>query len=225
MQIFPRQLNLLPLALAGAALVGGGAITLGLWYYASPANLQVGYTPEQPVPYSHRLHVGELGLDCRYCHANVEDSAEAMIPPTQTCMGCHNTVRTESARLEPIRQSWETGESVEWVRVHQLPDHTNFNHSAHLYGAMSRNEAGEEQRVAVGCETCHGRIDRMDVVGVVEPIAMQWCLECHRDPGPNLRPVDEITTMGWEADASWIDQESVHADAVNPPQNCSGCHQ
>lgn len=224
MQIFPRQLNLLPLALAGAALAGGGALTLGVWYYASPSNLQVGYTPEQPVPYSHRLHVGELGMDCRYCHANVEESAEAMIPPTQTCMGCHNVVRTESEMLAPIRESWETGESVEWVRVHQLPDHTYFNHSAHLYGALSVDADGNEARVAIGCESCHGRIDEAEVVGVVEPIAMQWCLECHRDPGPNLRPVEEITTMGWEADDAWAANEAVHAAAVNPPENCSGCH-
>lgn len=220
MQIFPRQLNLLPLALAGAALAAGAPLVLGLWYYASPSNLQVGYTPEQPVPYSHRLHVDELGLDCRYCHANVENSAEAMVPPTQTCMGCHAVVQTESGRLEPIRNSWETGESVEWVRVHQLPDHTYFDHSTHLYGALAEN--GE--RVAIGCETCHGRIDQMEVVGVDQPIAMQWCLECHRDPGPNLRPANEITNMGWEPDETWTANEAIYAAAVNPPENCSGCH-
>ncbi|MEM9861325.1 MAG: cytochrome c3 family protein [Myxococcota bacterium] len=220
MQIFPRQLNLLPIALAGAALTAGGALTLGIWYYASPSHLQVGYSPEQPVPYSHRLHAGELGMDCRYCHANVEDSAHAMVPPTQTCMGCHNVVYTESAKLEPVRQSWASGESIEWVRVHKIPDHSYFNHSTHLYGA----EAENGDRVAIGCESCHGRIDQAEVVGVVEPIAMQWCLECHRNPGPNLRPVEEITTMGWEPDEAWMENESMHAAAVNPPENCSGCH-
>ena len=224
MQIFPRQLNLLPVVLAGAALAGGGVLTLAVWYYFSPSNLQVGYAPEQPVPYSHRLHVGELGMDCRYCHANVERSAEAMVPPTQTCMGCHNVVRQGSARLEPIRESWETQLPVEWVRVHKLPDHTYFDHSVHLYGALSRQADGTEARVAVGCETCHGRIDQMEVVTIAEPIAMQWCLECHRDPGERLRPVEEITTMGWEPSEEWANQAVAHANAVNPPTHCSGCH-
>lgn len=224
MQIFPRQLNLLPVVLAGAALAGGGVLTLGVWYYFSPSNLQVGYAPEQPVPYSHRLHVGELGMDCRYCHANVERSAEAMIPPTQTCMGCHAVVHQGSARLEPVRESWETQLPVEWVRVHKLPDHTYFNHSAHLYGALSRDAEGNEVRVAVGCETCHGRIDQMEVVTIAEPIAMQWCLECHRDPGERLRPVDEIITMGWEPSEEWSTDVQAHANAVNPPTHCSGCH-
>src|SRR5215213_8286521 len=102
MQIFPRQLNLLPVVLAVAVVAGGAAVTLALYYYASPRNLQVGYRPEQPVHYSHRLHAGELGLDCRYCHANVERSQEAMIPPTQTCMGCHSVIDTNLGSLEPI---------------------------------------------------------------------------------------------------------------------------
>jgi len=225
MQIFPRELNLLPMVLAGVATVAGAGLVLVVWIYFSPKHLQVGYSPEQPVPYSHRLHAGELGMDCRYCHANVERSAEAMVPPTQTCMGCHAIVRTGSARLEPIRESWETGEAMEWVRVHQLPDHTYFNHSTHLYGALARTgESGEEVRVAIGCESCHGRIDQMEVVGVAEPIAMQWCLECHRDPSEHLRPVEEITTMGWEPSDEWLEHTDEHVAAVLPPTHCSGCH-
>ncbi|MFO0693592.1 MAG: cytochrome c3 family protein [Polyangiales bacterium] len=207
MQIFPRQLNLLPAVLAVAALAGGIGIVLVFWIYFSPRNLQVGYAPDQPVRYSHRLHAGELGIDCRYCHANVERSQEAMIPPTQTCMGCHNIVRNQSAALAPVRESWETGRSVEWVRVHKLPEHTYFDHSVHL-------------AAGVGCVSCHGRVDQMEVVRIEQPIAMGWCLDCHRNPGPNLRPADQITNMAWEPDENWQPQVA----SVNPPTHCSGCH-
>jgi hypothetical protein len=130
MQIFPRELNYLPLALAIVAGGLGAGVFILFWVYFTPPNLQVGYTPKQPVEYSHRLHAGELGLDCRYCHSQVERSHEAMVPPTQTCMGCHAVVRTESEKLAPVRESWETDESIAWIRVHQLPDHAFFNHSA-----------------------------------------------------------------------------------------------
>ncbi len=212
MQIFPRQLNFLPLVIAVLA-TGGLVTTVGIfWYYFSPKNLQVGYQPEQPVPYSHRLHAGELGMDCRYCHSNVETTAHATVPPTQTCMGCHAVVRPDSARLAPVRESWETGESLHWVKAHVLPDHAYFDHSVHL-------------AAGVGCVSCHGRIDQMETVRVVEPIAMQWCLECHRDPGPHLRPRDQITNMEWEPDEEWARTGLQQAlAAVNPPEHCSGCH-
>jgi hypothetical protein len=210
MQIFPRTLNLLPLVLAIVTFVAGGAVTGIVWYYFSPKNLQVGYTPEQPVHYSHRLHAGELGIDCRYCHANVERSAEALVPPTQTCMGCHSVIKTQSARLALVRQSWETGEPIPWVRVHKLADHAYFNHAVHL-------SAG------VGCSSCHGRVDQMEVVGVQTPLSMGWCLECHRNPGPHLRPRDQITNMAWVQTASEEEQQRLAAN-VHPPENCSGCH-
>ena len=123
MQIFPRELNYLPLALALAAGGLGAGVFILFWVYFTPPNLQVGYTPKQPVEYSHRLHAGELGMDCRYCHSQVERSHEAMVPPTQTCMGCHAIVRTESQKLAPVRESWETDASIAWVRVYQVPDH------------------------------------------------------------------------------------------------------
>lgn len=208
MQIFPRSLNLLPLVAAVALAIGGGVATFIVAYYFSYWNVQVGYAPVQPVPFSHRLHAGQLGMDCRYCHANVERSYEAMIPPTQTCMGCHSVVRTESAALAPVRASWETGDPVEWVRVHNLPDHAYFDHSVHL-------SAG------VGCATCHGRIDQMEVVTLQSPLSMSWCLDCHRDPEPNLRPVSEITNMAYEREEG-VDIE--YARYVLPPETCSGCH-
>jgi hypothetical protein len=205
MQIFPRSLNKLPLLVAVVANLALVGVVFVFWYWLSPKNLVMGYMPTQPVPYSHRLHVGQLGLDCRYCHANIERAAKAMIPPTQTCMGCHAIVKTDSAKLEPIRTSWQTGKAVEWVQVHRLPDHVFFDHSVHLHAG-------------VGCISCHGRVDEEEVVKVQVPMSMGWCLECHRDPTPNLRPRSEITNMTWTNDGSF------KPPAVNPPQNCSGCH-
>jgi len=208
MQLFPRALNKLGLAVAVGANSVLVLVVFLFWYYGSPKNLQVGYAPLQPVPYSHRLHAGELGMDCRYCHANIERAAHAMVPATQTCMGCHSLVKTESPKLAVIRDSWKTGQPVEWIKVHKLPEHSYFNHSAHL-------SAG------VGCATCHGRIDQMEVVRLDKPIAMGWCLNCHRNPTPNLRPKDQITNMSWTPDmapAGW------QPPKVNPPVNCSGCH-
>jgi len=214
MQIFPKSLNLLPLIAALGVAVGGGVATFVVVYYFSPRFLQVGYAPEQPVPYSHRLHAGQLGIDCRYCHANVERSFEAMIPPTQTCMGCHSQIRTDSARLQPVRDSWESGEPIEWVRVHNIPDHAYFDHSVHL-------SAG------VGCVSCHGRVDRAEVVQVEEPLSMGWCLDCHRNPEEHLRPTSRITDMDWTQEQATEEERAEIAlllDRAVPPENCSGCH-
>ena len=207
MQLFPRSLNFLPLALAVGAGGLGAGVTGAIWYYFSPKNTQVGYQPKQPIAYSHKLHAGELGIDCRYCHANVERSQEAMIPPTATCMGCHAVVKPDSALLAPLHDAWKSGRPVPWVRVHKLPDHVFFDHSVHL-------------AKGVGCVTCHGRIDQEVEVRQETPLAMGWCLECHRDPGPNLRPKDQITNMTWKGGAEGAEL----AAAVQPPEHCSGCH-
>lgn len=214
MQIFPKPLNYLPLVAALGVAIGGGVVTFVFVYYFSPRNLQVGYAPEQPVPYSHRLHAGQLGIDCRYCHANVERSYEAMLPPTQTCMGCHAQIRTESARLEPVRASWASGDPVEWVRVHNVPDHAYFDHSVHL-------------AAGVGCVSCHGRIDRMEVVYQAEPLSMGWCLDCHRAPAENIRPLSRITDMDWTPEEATETERAEISGLVAravPPENCSGCH-
>jgi hypothetical protein len=208
MQLFSRWMNYLPLALGVGASVLGTGVTVGTWYYLSPKNLQVGYAPEQPVPYSHRLHTGELGLDCRYCHANVERSPEAMLPPTQTCMGCHAVVKPDSPQLAALRDSWKTGNPVPWVRVHELPDHAYFDHSVHL-------PAG------VGCVSCHGRIDQMDVVRLDTPLSMSWCLDCHRDPVNNLRPRSEVTNMSWKPEA---ESPALATASLRAAEHCTGCH-
>ncbi len=210
MQLFPRSLNYLPLIGALAAMLGGAGLTFAVWYYASPWNTQVGYAPVQPVPYSHKLHAGELGIDCRYCHSSVERSQEAMIPPTQTCMGCHAMVQQESKKLTHVRESWESGMPVEWVRIHRLPDHAFFDHSAHL-------------AAGVGCASCHGRVDQMEVVRQDQPLSMSWCLDCHRDPGQHIRPKDQITNMAWEPPTE-AEVLAANAAQVNPPEHCSGCH-
>ncbi len=212
-QLFPKKANALPLLSLGGALLGGVFLIFAVWYWFSPEFRVVGYQPEQPVPYSHQLHVDQLGLDCQYCHSNVENSPEANVPPTQTCMNCHAQVRTESLDLALVRESWATGQPIEWVKVHHLPDYAHFSHAAHVNGG-------------VGCETCHGRIDQMVVVTQVEPLSMGWCLDCHRQPELYLRPNDEVTTMGYVQPADFVERnlQRIRQEGIRPPTNCSACH-
>lgn len=187
-------------------------VALGFWYYGTNKHLEVGYEPTQPVDYSHKLHAGDLGMDCRYCHSTVESSSFATIPSTQVCMNCHSKVRADSPKLLPVRESFAFDKPIPWVRVHKLPEYVYFNHGAHL-------SAG------VGCSSCHGRVDQMVKVSQREPLSMSWCLDCHRDPGPSLRPEGELTNMAWKPPA----QAPARAVApngreVNPPLHCSGCH-
>ncbi|MGC6416978.1 MAG: cytochrome c3 family protein [Bradymonadia bacterium] len=206
---FPSWHNIVPPIFF---LVVGPVATIlaigGVWYYFSPKFTDVGYMPEQPVHYSHKLHAGELKIDCRYCHTSVEKTAWAGVPPTQTCMNCHNAVKTKSPKLELVRQSWKTGESIPWVRVHKVADYAYFNHSAHI-------------QVGVGCESCHGRIDQMVEVWQSQPLSMGWCLECHNAPEKHLRPKDKVTVMGYVPDPA--DKAKIVKE-VNPPIHCSGCH-
>jgi len=197
---------------AGALIIFVPIYLLAITYYGgSPETTDVGYAPEQPVPYSHALHVGQLGLDCRYCHANVERSAHAMIPPTQTCMICHARVLTDSIKLAPVRQSADKGVSIGWVRVHDLPDYAYFDHSAHV----SRG---------VGCRSCHGRVDRMERVAQVERLSMGWCLECHRNPEPHLRPQELVTAMDCSSDDPGLGARLRREKHLEPSTDCSTCH-
>lgn len=183
-------------------------------YGVSAEAIRIGYQPKQPVPYSHALHAGELGLDCRYCHNTVDRSAKAAVPPAATCMNCHKAIHATSNRLEPVRQAYEYGEPLAWVRVHDLPDYVYFNHSAHVTRG-------------IGCESCHGRIDLMEKVYQAKPLTMRWCLDCHRAPEKHLRPVEEVTTMGYQPTGE--DQISMglrlrKEKDINPPTDCSTCH-
>ena len=210
--IFPRWMNLLPTATAVIAPVAMAAVVAGAWYWLSPGYTDVGYQPRQPVEFSHKLHAGTLGMDCRYCHNTVEVAARAAIPPTATCMNCHKIVKAESEKLALVRESFETGAAIPWVRVHQLPDYAYFDHSVHL-------------AASVGCESCHGRIDQMERVTLMQPLSMGWCLDCHRQPGPHLRPPREITHMGYVASTNGFDRtRSPNGRLLAPPEHCSGCH-
>ena len=211
--LFPRWTNAIR-PLATVAILGGLVYVVVLIAYAtSPKTTNVGYAPTQPVPYSHALHVGRLGMDCRYCHTGVETGAKATLPPTQTCMNCHSHVRATSEKLKPVFDSYASGMPVPWVRVHDLPDFAYFDHSAHV-------------RRGVGFVSCHGRLDRMEVVTQVAPLHMGWCLDCHRAPEPNLRPKDQVTSMTWapEGDALALGAQLRQAYNIQPPTDCSTCH-
>lgn len=196
-----------------AVVLATSFVIFFFWYYGSPKYTDVGYRPKQPVSYSHKLHAGDLGMDCRYCHTGVEISPVAGVPPTQTCMNCHTLVGTDNTKLLPVRESWASGKPIEWIKVHKLPDYAYFNHSAHL-------------RSGVGCETCHGNVANMVVVELKEPLSMGWCLDCHREPESHLRPQSELITMDYvypenqlEYAAKLIDEKQ-----ISPPIDCSGCH-
>lgn len=202
--------DLLPFALGGGGIFVLVIVTFGF----SPNTLAVGFSPDQPIPFSHKLHAGEMGMDCRYCHNTVELGAKAAVPPTETCMNCHDRIQTESPALAPLRESAETGKPIEWSRVHDLPDYVFFDHSAHVTRG-------------VGCVECHGRIDTMDKVRQEKKLSMGWCLDCHRNADDVIRPIDEVTNMTWETD----DQAALAAALtaargreLEPPTSCSGCH-
>ena len=185
-------------------------------YGFSPLTTDVGYQPIQPVPFSHALHAGELGLDCRYCHNTVERAPKAAIPPTQTCFNCHTQIHKDSPKLDPLWESYETGMPVEWIRVHDLPDFSYFNHSAHITRGVS-------------CVECHGRIDKMEVVTQHERLTMGWCLSCHRDPEPHLRDPNLVTDLGWGFDFDEDQRRDegrkwLQINRIAPSQDCSTCH-
>ena len=214
--LFPRWVNLL--LPAAAVMVVGGALYVPTLFAvgASPKALAVGYQPTQPIPYSHALHAGKLGIDCRYCHNTVEKTGFASLPATQTCMNCHTKIRKDSPLLEPLWRSWISGRPVRWVKVHNLANYVYFNHAAHV-------------NHGVGCVECHGRIDRMDVVAQQYPLSMGWCLECHRKPETRLRPRSEITNMDWKppTNRAALGLELKQAYRIHDTAymtSCSTCH-
>lgn len=154
-------------------------------------------------------------MDCRYCHASVERSHEANVPPTQTCMNCHSLVLPESTKLQPVRDSFTSGEPLHWVRVHKIPEYSYFNHAVHL-------------RAGVGCKSCHGNIATMEVVQQQEPLSMGWCLECHRHPENHIRDLSQttVTDMNWTPPANQRDIAAtiIRDKKLQPPEDCSACH-
>ena len=206
-------------------IVLGAAYALAVGAYAtSPKSTNVGYSPKQPVPFSHKTHAGMLKMDCRYCHTTVDKAAHAAVPPTQTCINCHSAanpdgtvdnsaIHTTSEKLLKVRESQATGEPIEWERVHDLPDYVYFDHSAHVNRGVS-------------CVSCHGRIDKMDQVYQAEPLTMSWCIDCHRNPEPHLRPQEFITQLDWEPneDREVLGAKIKESLNIHPSTNCSTCH-
>ena len=214
-QLFPPIFDQLIAIGALAALVALGVGGPLLWELAGSDYVESrDLTLEQPVQFSHRHHVAEIGLDCRYCHNSVENSSFAGIPATNVCMTCHSQLFTDSKILEPIRESYAQNKPIHWQRVHHLPDYVYFNHGIHIHKGVS-------------CVSCHGRVDQMALVRQVKPLTMEWCLDCHRDPGPNLRPADKVFDLGWPRpkdpalDAKLMQDYHIRQTGLT---NCSVCH-
>lgn len=214
--VFPKWSNLL---LPTVLLVGAVAplyVALMVAYGFSPKTTDVGYQPIQPIPFSHAMHVGQLGMHCYYCHNTVEHSGFAAVPPTETCMNCHVGIHRASPRLTPLWESYETGNPIQWRKVHDLPDYAYFNHAAHIQRGVS-------------CVSCHGRVDRMEVVYQHAPLSMGWCLECHRNPEPHLRDPALVTDLAWEFSGTRAEREARQRfwrdlHQINPSEDCSTCH-
>jgi len=211
--IFPKGFDRTFRLVVGALVLALAAVGSVILYVAHPRQADTGYMPHQPVAYSHKLHAGNLGLDCTYCHYTVDKSSFAAVPPTEVCMNCHARVKEKSPQLQLVRESYATGEPIPWVKVHRLPDYVYFNHQAHVTAGVS-------------CVNCHGRVDQMVEVRMVQPLSMAWCLDCHKDPAPNVRPVEYVTKLDWkpEGDPAVVGWRLMQAKHINPPTNCSACH-
>jgi Cytochrome c7 and related cytochrome c len=230
MQIFHRSTN----TISRATIFGAIFVVAALFWAAaeiqrSPYVTYAGVRRSQPVPFSHQHHVAGLGIDCRYCHTSVETSSFAGIPPTKTCMNCHSQIWTGAPLLEPVRESFRSGKSLIWNRANELPDFVYFNHSIHI-------------NKGVGCNTCHGPVDRMPLMYNYASLEMEWCLECHRAPEKYLRPRDQVFNMRYEQPSGvqpvvvdgkeYSDQLSLGTDLVKKYQlrpvaditSCSTCH-
>lgn len=212
-QVFHRSANTFSKVSIFGALFAVAAVLYGLALVNRSSYVTwAGVAREQPVPFSHRHHAGELGIDCRYCHVTVERSAVAGVPPTATCMNCHSQIWRTSPTLEPVRASFRNGTSIPWTRVHDLPDFVYFDHSIHVHKG-------------IGCQSCHGRIDEMNLVWQESSLQMEWCLDCHRNPERYVRPREEIFNMTWGPD----DQESLGPALVREYEiesrvDCNVCH-
>jgi Cytochrome c7 and related cytochrome c len=217
MQIFHRSTNTIAKVSIFGAIFFLGALA---WVYSEL--LRSSYVTgqnvvrDQPVPFSHQHHVAGLGIDCRYCHTSVERSSFAGIPPTETCMNCHRQIWTNAELLEPVRSSYANGTPIQWVRLNDLPDFVYFNHSVHV-------------AKGVGCVTCHGQVDRMPLMFQHASLQMEWCLSCHRNPGPNLRPREEVFNVNWQppaeaAAATALQAKLVKDYDVQSLTSCSTCH-
>jgi len=218
--IFPKWTNRLPVMLIAGALLLSSGVVAGFWYYFTPKYTRVGYQPIQPVSFSHAIHVGQVGLDCRYCHTGEDKSWYSNIPAAGTCMNCHRQVLKDDPRLALVRESAATGRPIPWIQIHRVPDFVYFNHAVHINRGIS-------------CVECHGRVDQMDEVYHAKSLAMAFCLACHRHPAAAVRPLDKVTDLSWK----WSDDPRTAAEMqrvngekfvrewrVQSLQTCSACH-
>jgi Cytochrome c7 and related cytochrome c len=217
MQVFHRSTNTI-----AKVSIFGAVFFIALFAWIFSALLRSSYATgqgvvlKQPIPFSHDHHVAGLGIDCRYCHSSVEVSAFAGMPPTETCMNCHRQIWTNADMLEPVRSSFATGTPIQWQRVHDLPDFVYFNHSVHV-------------AKGVGCVTCHGQVDRMPLMFQQASLQMEWCLQCHRDPGKYVRPREEVFNLNWAPPADPEQARALSAKLIKDYKiqsltSCSTCH-
>ncbi len=216
MQIFhPRADTIARIVFVSLGVLPTLFIFLGYMIVRSPYATGQDLVREQPIPFSHQHHVGGLGIDCRYCHTSVEQARFAGLPPTETCMTCHSQIWTNAGMLAPVRTSLADDSPLRWRRVHNLPDYVYFDHGTHVSNG-------------VGCSTCHGRVDRMPLMRQAAPLTMGWCLDCHRDPAPNLRPHEDVFDMAWIPPKNQAEQGRRLAEAyhINTQHltDCSTCH-
>lgn len=234
---FPRWTNLLPFKIGVCVITLGVGVVAAFTYYATPKTLAVGYQPSQPIPFSHRIHVEQLGLDCRYCHSFVDVSGHSNVPTSNTCWNCHQHVAKGSPKLAPLRSAMGVdvnhsplegeagkGHPIEWVRIHKVPDYAYFNHAAHVNRGIS-------------CQSCHGRVDKMEVVYQAENLSMGWCLECHRAPEKHLRPMEEVYNLEYDPEQYIADNPHLGVKTteelglklkemwqIQPRESCATCH-
>lgn len=198
----------------------GATLAVGAWYYLTPKYARVGYQPTQPVAFSHAIHSDQLGIDCRYCHDDVEKSWYSNIPAASTCMNCHNQVLGNDARLSLVRESFQTDKPIPWVQIHKTPDYVYFNHAVHVNRGVS-------------CVECHGPLNKMDEVFHAKPLSMAFCLDCHENPSAKLRPPDKVTDLDWkwsEDPKAASELQKLHGPQLQKDWNveslrtCSACH-
>ena len=212
--LFPPWTNtVVPLGIVAIATACVSAAVAPLIWVRTPYSTGVDDPPDQPIQFDHRHHVRDDGITCEYCHTSARRSRYAGVPSTSLCMGCHGQILNDSPTLAPLRRSYATGRPIAWARVHRLPEHVYFSHVAHVTRG-------------VGCVTCHGRVDQMAQVLQVEPLTMEWCVDCHRDPDPRLRPNAAVADVEWQPrDAPREVGRAVRQRlGVNPPTHCTGCH-
>ncbi len=195
-------------------VVGAIAALAYLMIYArSPYHTNEHRPVIQPIQFDHRHHVADDGIDCRYCHQTAWSSPSAGIPSTSLCLNCHSQIWNKSPLLDPLRAAYFTGEPIRWRRVHRLPDYVYFDHSIHV-------------AKGVGCESCHGRVDEMPAVEMAAPLSMKWCLDCHRDPTPRIRPREAITQLGWtpSEDPGLLAAKLAIRYQLHTRTSCTTCH-